>query len=301
MKTHIFNGQKQARKKLDAIKLKFNQRSDSTSKIKIKALVFDQDRVSWLYTSKKRQAASYIGIDYQAQGLDINITIKQIKIIIDRWNQDDKVIGIIIQKPSKKIWNKTFSNKDRIVFTQWWHQIYQMVDVNKDVDGLTPKVQKAIADNSYKQKGFVLPATCKAVLEIMSRAQIDLNNSTRKFVIVGRSELLGKPLYWYLNNKNQKVELIGKKEFEKRKQSKKFLLDADVIVSATGKNQLITKEMIKQGAIIIDAGEPHPEFDYNSLLGHVSFITPVPGGVGPMTVSCLMENCWLLIKQHDKF
>jgi methylenetetrahydrofolate dehydrogenase (NADP+)/methenyltetrahydrofolate cyclohydrolase len=116
-----------------------------------------------------------------------------------------------------------------------------------------------------------------------------INSSTSRrdleVVVVGRSELVGRPLAYYLKTKISKVEMIGSKDNITQE-----LINADIIVSATGQANLITGEMVKEGVIVIDVGEPRGDVEFASVAKKASFITPVPGGVGPVTVVSLLEN-----------
>jgi len=178
-----------------------------------------------------------------------------------------------------------------------------LLDVDKDVDGLHPETQAAIEDGTWMKQGLVLPATAKAVLAILDVAenQINFGEQTKgesnfhlahkKIVIIGRSNLLGIPVFNVLKNWNYDVEIIGKQGFDQRIEQRIYLQDADVVITATGRTKLITGEMVKQDSVLIDVGEPQPDFEFDSVKEKALFITPVPGGVGPLTVISLMENC----------
>ena len=153
----------------------------------------------------------------------------------------------------------------------------------------------AIKDGSWEQEHKVLPATCRAVLYILEQAPVP--RSQAKVAIIGKSDLLGVPLFYVLQHQGYSVELLGKKELEARVVSGQGLQDAQVIVSATGVQHLIKGELIPKGAILIDVGEPKPDVDFQSVKDKASFLTPVPGGVGPLTVACLLENAVYLAKQ----
>ena len=126
----------------------------------------------------------------------------------------------------------------------------------------------------------------------------DANVGQEKTIIIGKSDLLGIPLYYELlrrgensQESQQKIELIASQELKERMQSGQKLLDASIVISATGIKNLITGDMVSAGVTVIDVGEPKPDVDFVSVSPKASFITPVPGGVGPMTVISLLENC----------
>jgi methylenetetrahydrofolate dehydrogenase (NADP+)/methenyltetrahydrofolate cyclohydrolase len=122
-------------------------------------------------------------------------------------------------------------------------------------------------------------------------------NPDLKYLIIGKSDLLGKPLFYELTSKKYLTKMIGTKELNERIEQKTYLMDADVIISATGHQSLVTGELIKPGAILIDVGEPKPDVDRTSVASKASFLTPVPGGVGPVTVVSLLANAIDLVSR----
>jgi len=123
-----------------------------------------------------------------------------------------------------------------------------------------------------------------------------LRTEQLKTIIIGKSDLLGQPLHAVMTSKNCMVEMIGSKELSKRIEDKVFLKDADVVVTATGKYHLINGSFLKTGTVVIDVGEPRGDADQASVMGIAAALSPVPGGVGPMTVISLMENTIELLK-----
>ena len=261
----------------------------------IGAVVFREDAGSQLYTRLKSEAAAGVGIQYHAEQFSITDSLSEIVARIQAFNSDSKITGIIIQKPTKKIWyTAQVANGvqefqlDQKGFDTWWKTLTSAIALKKDVDGLHPQTLSAIEQNTWQEKGCVLPATCQAVVAILD-GHINLLQQA-KVVIIGKSDLLGIPLCFVLKNRGVAVELLRKVDLEGRMKNGQMLLDADVIVSATGVEKLITGEMIKEGAVVIDVGEPRPDVDFESVATKACFITPVPGGVGPMTVVSLLAN-----------
>lgn len=300
----IFNGYTFANKKLVQLKLSTEQLAGQGRQLKIAAIVFKEDEGSLLYTDLKAKTAEALGIGYDRflfslksyDPIEVEEKIKDL-------NKNPIVTGIIIQKPWKKTWQQ-FQSTDRVVdFSYWWEQLVSLLDVSKDVDGLHPESQAAIKDGTWMKQGLVLPATAKAVLTILDAAenQINFGQQTKsesnfhlahkKIVIIGRSNLVGIPVFNVLKNWDYDVEIIGKQGLDQRIEQQIYLQDADVVIAATGRTKLITGEMVKQGSVLIDVGEPQPDFEFDSVKEKALFITPVSGGVGPLTVVSLMENC----------
>ena len=265
----------------------------------VAAILFVEDAGSTLYTELKRQMAESLGIGYQVYSFSINDPVEQAVKKIHELNQDSVVTGIIVQKPWRSTWLTTKGlelEKGDLLFRQWWWQLTTAITLRKDVDGLHPKTLESIQHGNWKKEGKVLPATCKAVIELLKEAfqtkQLfaHLREHDLKTIILGKSDLLGQPLFAVLQSEECDVEMIGSQELKQRIEQKKFLKDADIIVSATGRRNLITGELVKEGVVAIDVGEPHGDIDFDGVASKVSVITPVPGGVGPMTVVSLMEN-----------
>lgn len=262
----------------------------------IAAILFSEDAGSVLYTDKKKASAKHVGIGYEVHTFSMLDPVEQVIDVIQQLNSSDKVTGIIIQKPWRKTWESVFQTTNHqppITFNSWWNQLTSAIAEQKDVDGLHPNTIAAIQRNTWQQEKRVLPATCKAVLTILDQAfyQTEVPRQLSKIAIVGRSDLLGIPLYHQLLNLHfEHVKLLGKKELSEYVELGYGLTEFDVVVTSTGQKSLITGKMIKPGAIVIDVGEPQPDAEYESVSKVAGFLTPVPGGVGPMTIVSLLEN-----------
>ncbi|MFZ5437584.1 MAG: tetrahydrofolate dehydrogenase/cyclohydrolase catalytic domain-containing protein [Patescibacteria group bacterium] len=279
--------------------------SNLNKKIVVAAILFEEDKGSQLYTQLKKEMAESLGIEYQVFSFSVKTKFDQVLTQIQQLNRDDNVTGIIIQKPWRKTWLNAFQltteeGKDK--FDYWWRQLVCCLTPKKDVDGLHPSNLTAIKTGDWRAQGRVLPATCQATIRLLEQAfQTDqlfayLRNNQLKTVILGKSDLLGQPLFSILSAKKCKVEIIGSQELNQRIEQGNNLKDADVIVTATGRKNLITGDLIKDGVVVIDVGEPYGDVDTASVIGKARAITPVPGGVGPMTVISLMENAIYLGK-----
>lgn len=328
--TTIFNGEKLAKQKALKLKTKVTTYREKEIHPKIAAIFFNEDSASALYTSLKKETAENLGIGYQAKSFSFTTPVVEIQKYLESLNTDPSITGIIIQKPWTKKWLESVPDGD---FAKWWLSLVSHIatkkshGVNKDVDGLTPETLEAIKRGTWMQEQMVLPATARAVLSILKdyRANVDKEFSylTEKVLIIGQSDLLGRPLYWHMQNLMQKgatvpqnfseacqiavteaqsndnkceVKLVGKQGLEELIEQKKSLSDFRVIISATGQKNLINGDLIVSHSILIDVGEPQGDIDLSSCLNKADFITPVPNGVGPMTVISLMANALDLIK-----
>jgi len=261
----------------------------------IAAILFTEDAGSLLYTRLKREAAARLGIGYQVFEFSVTDPIEKVITQVLQLNLDSKITGIILQKPGR-------GSRSPEEYKAWWQPLVAAIEPAKDVDGLTPTTLAKIKANEWRETGTVLPATCRAVLLILKHytriLELDIKAKAQlKVVILGRSELLGLPLAAELINRKYQVSLIGKSELNNMIEQKVFLKDFDIVVSATGQRSLITGDWLKPESLVIDVGEPQGDVDFKSVAPVASFVTPVPGGVGPLTVSCLMENSLDLLER----
>lgn len=299
MSATILDGYQLAEQHRQALEPQVEALLKQGKKLAIGAILFQEDAGSTLYTELKREMARSLGIGYQVESYSVLDDIQQVLQKIRELNQDPAITGIIIQKPWRKTWLKAHNLKGkqgREQFSAWWSQLVAALDPNKDVDGLHPDTLKAIQAGTWQQQGKVLPATCRGVLALLEQTCqtrqlfVYLRENKLKTVILGKSDLLGQPLFALLQSNKCSSEMIGSSELKQRIEQKMFLQDADIIVSATGRAGLITKELVKDGVIVIDAGEPKGDVDFEAVAERAKAITAVPGGVGPMTVISLMEN-----------
>jgi len=226
---------------------------------------------SSVYVKQKEKCANYIGINYQHIHYD-SISDDELINEIQKLNKDKKVNGIIVQLPLPD-----GMDEKRIV---------NSVDYNKDVDGLTYLNAGLLLNNNKT----LVSCTPNGIMELLKHEKINLEGINA--VVVGRSILVGKPMMNLLINANATVTLCHSKTKNLDKITKK----ADLLIVAIGKKEFIKKEMVKRGSIIIDVGinrvdgKLYGDVDYLDVYSKVSKITPVPGGVGPMTVVMLMKN-----------
>lgn len=228
------------------------------------------DKGSSLYTKLKSQEADSIGVKFILEAVeekDSETTVQLVK----KLNEDPSVHGILVQKPSGE---NDYSEED-------WFNIVSSINPKKDVDGLTPN---SLGNLTLGRPTFI-PATVKAVLSVIAESRTDLES--RNVVILGASEILGKPLSMILTDRGATVSMLHSKS----KDIQYYLDKADILISATGSPGIVNSEMVKSGSVVIDVGSPKGDIlvDKN-LLNKVSFLSAVPGGVGPVTVISLLEN-----------
>ena len=256
--------------------------ADSYKQTPILAVVtIGDDEASKVYVENKRKACEYCGMsmmhfDY-ADCVKESVVIKKIKEL----NKDKSVNGIILQLPIPK----GFDTK----------KILNTISPDKDVDGLTDISQGKIMGGN----ATFIPCTPKGILEIFDHYKIDLEG--KHVVVVGRSDLVGKPIMLECINRNATVTMCH----SKTKDLKKYTKSADVLIVAVGKKYLIDKTMIKKDAVIIDVGITRIDGkiygDVNPNVEEIaSYVTPGPGGVGPMTVAMLLKNTMIGYKLQNK-
>ena len=255
---------------------------EKVDKLKIKptlvVISVGDNPASKVYVSQKEKCANYIGINYEHKHYD-SISDDELVKVIDKLNKDKKVNGIIVQLPLPDGMDET-----RIVNT---------IIPEKDVDGLTYLNAGLLLNN----KTSMVSCTPKGIMELLKREKVNLVGCNA--VVIGRSILVGKPMMNLLINANATVTLCHSKTKDLDKITKK----ADVLVVAIGKKHFVTRDMVKRGAVVIDVGinrvdgKLYGDVNYDDVYSKVKKITPVPGGVGPMTVVMLMKN---VIESYEK-
>ena len=240
------------------------------------------DPASSVYVGNKKKACAYIGIESLAYELPEETTEEELLAIIEQLNQDDHVHGILCQLPLPK-----HINEDRVIAA---------ISPEKDVDGFHPQNVGALV---IGQKGFV-SCTPAGIIQLLKRSNIDI--AGKHCVVIGRSNIVGKPMALLMLRENATVTVCH----SKTSNLKELCSQADILIVAIGKPRFIGAEYVKDGAVVIDVGIHRAE--NNKLCGDVryeevepkaSYITPVPGGVGPMTIAMLMNNCVEAMKSSD--
>ncbi len=237
---------------------------------------------SQVYVKNKEKKAAEVGIKSTVIRFSKNVSENNLLKVIDEANANISVDSILVQLPLP---NHINSNK-----------VIDRISIDKDVDGFNSKNIGLLALGRPK----VIPCTPLGCLKMLESI-LDLEG--KKVIILGRSNIVGKPLSFLLTNKNATVTLAHSKS----KNLKDLCLSSDIIIAAIGKPNFVKKEWVKENAVIIDVGinviedknglrKIVGDVDYEDVINKVSFISPVPGGVGPMTIHCLLSNTFLLTK-----
>jgi methylenetetrahydrofolate dehydrogenase (NADP+) / methenyltetrahydrofolate cyclohydrolase len=236
-------------------------------KLVLGIVVFEDDLAGLKYSGLKMKVASNLGIEIKRVVIKFK-NQEQVEKKVRELNEDSSVTGLMIQHPGKR-WAREKGMADDN-FLSWWKKLISLINQSKDVDGLR--------GDSIFQLGVV-----KAVMEIIEKYIPSRDGILA--VVVGKRGFVGRGLVKTLKENGYTVKGLGRDDDLKGQCSK-----ADILISATGKAGLIRVEMVKEGAIVIDVGWPKAEVEYETVKEKASVITPVPGGVGPLSVVCLLEN-----------
>lgn len=230
------------------------------------------NRASKLYIRTKKRKAEDIGIIQKTYQLPANEKEEDVLALIDKINADKSVYGMMVQLPTPEQINV--------------NHLMDRIDPNKDIDGLTPSNAGRLWQGNY----FVEPATAAGIMALFDHYHIDLTG--KNAVLIGRSEIVGKPMAALMLERNATISILH----SKTKNLKEYTKNADIIISAAGQANLITADMVKDGVVVIDVGINHVhghlvgDVNFENVRPKASYITPVPGGVGPLTVEFLMEQ-----------
>jgi methylenetetrahydrofolate dehydrogenase (NADP+)/methenyltetrahydrofolate cyclohydrolase len=263
------DGKKIADKILNELKYKVKNMKQKPG---LALVLVDNNPASEIYVNFKEKTCKEVGFYCERFNLDKNIGELDLLNLINDLNQKTNIHGILVQLPlPKQIDEKLIVNS---------------ILPHKDVDGFTP----VNLGNLVSENTIIAPATARAVLHLIESTGINIEG--KNAVVIGRSTIVGKPTAMMLLEKNATVAICHSKTKNLAEYAKK----ADILVVAVGKPRLITKEMVKEGAVVIDVGINRMgskivgDVDFENVREVAGFITPVPGGVGPMTIAMLMEN-----------
>lgn len=244
-------------------------------------ILVGEDPASQVYVRNKKNACEYIGIESRSFELPESTTEEELLKLIDTLNADDTVDGILVQLPVPK-----HINEDRVI---------EHISPKKDVDGFHPV---SVGNLSIGRPCFV-SCTPQGVIELLKRTGIEITG--KNCVIAGRSNIVGKPMAMLMLRENATVTVCH----SRTKELVEFTKKADIFIAAIGKPKFFGAEYIKDGATVIDVGIHRMEngklcgdVDFETVNGKCEAITPVPGGVGPMTIAMLMKNCVQAAKMH---
>lgn len=232
------------------------------------------DPASSVYVRNKKKACEYVGIRSLSYELPEETTQEKLLELIEELNGREDVNGILVQLPLPK-----HMDEDIVI---------ENIDPKKDVDGFHPQ---NVGNLSIGRKGFI-SCTPYGIIQLLKRSNIEIEG--KECVIVGRSNIVGKPMAMLLLRENGTVTITH----SRTKDLKEVCKRADILVAAIGKPKFINSQYVKEGAVVIDVGINRNsdnklcgDVDYEDVFDKVSAITPVPGGVGPMTIAMLMNNC----------
>lgn len=275
----IINGKTLSEKILSDLSLEIR---NSKLEINLDIILVGDDSASLKYVELKNQKAAQIGIGGQIHHLSQDATTKDVTALIEKLNQDSSITGLMVQLPLPNQIDTT--------------QVLMAIDPLKDADGLSP-INLGLL---FQKKNIAISsATALGIMKLIEEYQIDL--SGKNAVIVGRSPDVSLPLFAQLIEKNCTVTICH--SFTKN--LSQITSQADILISAIGKPKFLGREFVKKDAVIIDVGyvtdpitgKTTGDFDFEQVKDLVSFITPVPGGVGPMTIASLFWNTVQIAKK----
>jgi methylenetetrahydrofolate dehydrogenase (NADP+)/methenyltetrahydrofolate cyclohydrolase len=242
----------------------------------LRILLVGSDPASQVYVSSKEKASAGIGVNARAERLPESASFADVAGVIESWNRDPAVHGFIVQLPLPRGIDS--------------HEVLKLVSPDKDVDGLSPASLGALAAG---RPGF-MPATPSGIIELLLRNGITIPG--KRVVIVGRGELVGKPLASMLLLRGERGDATVTVCHSRTQDLGAVCRTAEILVVAVGRARLVTGEMVSEGVVVVDAGTSSVggrlvgDVDFETVAAKASAITPVPGGVGPMTVAMLLAN-----------
>lgn len=269
----IINGKELSKKIRMQVKEKVQELNKERIKPKLAVIMVGEDKASKIYLKNKSKACNEVGIEYEEFILNENIKMDELLELIRTLNEKKDIHGILLQSPIPKHLDI--------------YKAFQTIDYRKDVDGFHPINIGRLVLN----KQTFISCTPYGIIKMLEEYKIQLQGAN--VVILGRSNIVGKPLAQCLLNKDATVTICH----SKTKNIEEITKKADILISAIGKPKYVTENMVKQGAVVIDVGinrletgEIVGDIDYEQVQKKASYITPVPGGVGPMTIAMLLYN-----------
>lgn len=272
--TQIIDGKKISAEIKDELRQEVADMKEEGKEIALAVIQVGEDPASSVYVRNKKKACEYIGIKSVSYEIPEDSTQQELLDLVEKCNKDPEINGILVQLPLPG-----HMDEDAVIHA---------IDPKKDVDGFHPV---SVGNMVIGNDGF-LPCTPAGIIELLKRSGVEI--SGKECVVVGRSNIVGKPMSMLLLRENGTVTVCHSRTRNLREVCSR----ADILVVAVGKPKFIDSSYVKQGAVIIDVGIHRNE--HNKLCGDVDFdavkektsaITPVPGGVGPMTIAMLMKNC----------
>ena len=269
----IIDGKALAQEIRNDLKLEVQELKEKGINPKLAVIMLGEDKASAVYVRNKSKACNELGIEFEEFIKGNETTQKELIDLIDELNKREDIHGILLQSPIPK-------NLDI-------REAFNRIDSKKDVDGFNPiNVGKlAIGEDCF------ISCTPYGVIKMLEAYNIEIEG--KRAVVIGRSNIVGKPVAQCLLNKNATVTICH----SKTRNIAEVVREADIVIAALGKPKFVTEDMIKDGAVVIDVGinrnsegKLEGDVDFENVSKKASYITPVPGGVGPMTIAMLMNN-----------
>lgn len=271
---HLIDGKKISQEIKDELKEKVAEYRKEGKKAALAVVQVGNDPASSVYVRNKKNACAYIGIESVSYEIPEETTEEELLQLIAELNGREDINGILVQLPLPE-----HINEEKIILA---------ISPEKDVDGFHPQSAGAMMIGS---RGF-LPCTPAGVIQLLKRSDVEIEG--KHCVVIGRSNIVGKPMAMLMLRENATVTIAH----SRTKNLKELCRQADILIVAVGKPKFVTADYVKEGAVVIDVGIHRLEgkklcgdVDFDDVEPHVSAITPVPGGVGPMTIAMLMNNC----------
>ena len=278
----IIDGKNLAKEIRESLKVEANKLKEIGIIPHLSVIMVGDNDASKVYVRNKSRACEEIGIEFKEYLLPNDTKQEELISLIKKLNKDKNVNGILLQSPIPKPLDI--------------QEAFNTIDPKKDVDGFNPY---NVGNLCIGQDGFI-PCTPYGIMKMFEKYNIEIDG--RKVAIIGRSNIVGKPMAQCMLAKNATVTICH----SRTRELKKELKDADIIISAAGKRNMVTEDMVKEGAVIIDVGMNRNDegklcgdVDFKKLKEKASYITPVPGGVGPMTIAMLMSNVIKATKEQN--
>lgn len=278
----IINGKVLAKKIRENLKIECDELKTQGINPKLAVIMVGDNAASKVYVKNKSKACDQIGIEYEEHLLEETTTQQELNELIKKLNNTKEVNGILLQSPLPEHLDI--------------NQAFKAISYRKDVDGFTPtSVGKLVMGGDT-----FISCTPYGVIKMFEEYNIDLTG--KNVVIIGRSNIVGKPLAQCCLSKNATVTICHSRTKDLKEHTKR----ADILIAAIGKANFVTKDMVKEGAVVIDVGINRNEegklvgdVDFENVEKIASYITPVPGGVGPMTIAMLMNNVIKAAKEQN--
>lgn len=270
----LIDGKKISKELKDELREEVANLKEAGKECALAVIQVGNDPASSVYIGNKKKACEYIGIKSVAYELPEETNEQELLDIIDKLNKDKSIHGILCQLPLPK-----HIDEDKVI---------KAIDPTKDVDGFHPQSVGALV---IGQPGFV-SCTPAGIIQLLKRSNIEIEG--KHCVVVGRSNIVGKPMSLLMLRENATVTICH----SRTQNLKSVCKQADILIVAIGKPEFIDSSYVKEGAVVIDVGihrdennKLHGDVNFADVEPHASAITPVPGGVGPMTIAMLMNNC----------